>query len=79
MNDYDKYINDDLMSKIYKNRLEKTNNNDNDCFIHSWDRKTIAIYCSDDKYKKEIDKELLNEMSKLWKEYIASCYLHYLT
>ena len=30
MNDYDKYINDDLMSKIYKNRLEKTNNNDND-------------------------------------------------
>ena len=62
MSKYDKYINDDLMRKIYKNKFEKLNN-DNDiyCFSHSWDRKTISIYCSDDKYKKEIDKELLNE------------------
>jgi hypothetical protein len=75
MNKYDKYINDDLMRKIYKNRLEKNDNdNDNYCFSHSWDRKTISIHCSDDKYKKEIDKYLLNEIKKLWKEYIAKPY-----
>jgi len=68
MNKYDKYINDDLMRKIYKNKLEKHNNDWN------LDRTNIPIYCSDDKYKKEIDKDLLIEIKKLWKEYIAKPY-----
>jgi hypothetical protein len=71
MSKYDKYINDDLMRKIYRNKLEKLNNdNDNYCFSHSWDRKTVQIHCSDDEYKKEIDKGLLNEFINEFKKEI---------
>jgi hypothetical protein len=62
MNDYDKYINDYLMSKIYKNRLEKTNNNDNDfdnIFCNEYKSKVVTYTCASNETR--IDKEELEK------------------
>lgn len=64
MNKYDKYINDDLLSKVFKNRLEEEDKKE--LFDITYNPKTVYVTCAstETKFNNEEFEKFLKTLNK---------------